>query len=159
MPKLKRFVEPGAGYFVTSVTSERRAIFRDERAVRLFLTILRDYKEELSFKVHGYVVMPDHVHLFLQPGGSASLSEIMKRVKGKFARRYNREIKPIGTVWQHSFHEEGLRNEAAFWKKMNYILENPVRKGLTASSGAFPFSSATVYLEGVEDGITDRYPA
>ena len=158
MSKLKRLEEPGAGYFVTTITRGRKPIFQDPEAARLFLTILRDYKPTPCFKVYGYVVMPDHVHLFIHPEGSAGLSEIMKRIKGKFARWYNKKVNQVGTVWQHSFHSEGVKSEKAFWKKINYILDNPVRRKLATFASDFPFSSAKAYLEYIDDGITDRYP-
>ncbi len=113
MSKLRRFEEAGAGYFVTTVSHRRRPIFQETEAVELLLGELRTYKVELSFRVYGYVIMPDHVHLILHPISVAGLSEIMKRVKGRFARRYNKNIRGIGTVWQHSFFDRGLRNESA----------------------------------------------
>ncbi len=159
MSKLRRFEEAGAGYFVTTVSHGRRSIFQETEAVELLLGELRTYKEELSFRVYGYVIMPDHVHLILHPISVAGLSEIMKRVKGRFARRYNKNIRGIGTVWRHSFFDRGLRDESALGMQIDYMHENPVRKGLAASPADYAFSSARAYLFEFDDGVTDRYSA
>ncbi|MBK8856319.1 MAG: hypothetical protein IPN11_01120 [Opitutaceae bacterium] len=80
-----------------------------------------------------YVLMPDHMHLLwlgLNPRGSDQRSAV------SFLRKQLRTaLHPAG--WQHQPHDNVLRDtdqeQGAFQRVAQYILENPVRKGLTGS--------------------------
>jgi len=128
-------------YFVTARTAQRRPLFRDHRAARLFLQELQRCREESEFLLLSFVVMPDHVHLVLVPGPRAGLSTIMRYVKGRFARTFNLACGRAGAVWQPRFYESAVRTEAQLERWVRYIEENPVREGLAASPWAYSFSS------------------
>ena len=138
-------------YFVTARTVQRRPLFHDRRAARLFLQELQACREELGFLLLSFVVMPDHVHLVLVPGPRADLPRIMQYVKGRFARTFNLARGGMGAVWQPRFFEAAVRTEAQLERWLRYIEENPVRAGLAAAPEVYPFSSAggalTVDLE------------
>jgi putative transposase len=60
----------GAGtYFVTSATFNRRRLFQVAAKADLFLEVLQNYRREGHYKLHAFVVMPDHIHLLLTPQG------------------------------------------------------------------------------------------
>jgi putative transposase len=50
-------------YFVTSATFNRRRIFQVAANAELFLEVLQQYRTEGYYKLHAFVVMPDHIHL------------------------------------------------------------------------------------------------
>ena len=54
-------------YLVTSVTYERRSLFQVEAHAELFIETLQHYRREGHFKLHAFVVMPDHVHFLITP--------------------------------------------------------------------------------------------
>jgi putative transposase len=54
-------------FFVTSVTWERRPLFRSERAATLFAETLFGYRDRGVFQLYEFVLMPDHIHLLLAP--------------------------------------------------------------------------------------------
>ena len=138
-------------YFVTARTLQRRPLFRDRWAARLFLQELQGCREELGFLLLSFVVMPDHVHLVVVPGPGADLPRIMQHVKGRFARTFNLARGGTGAVWQARFYESAVRTEVQLERWVRYIEENPVRAGLATSPEVYAFSSAggalTVDLE------------
>jgi putative transposase len=129
-------------YFVTARTSQRRPLFRDRCAARLFLRELQGCREELGFLLLSFAVMPDHVHLVVVPGPGADLPRIMQHVKGRFGRTYNLARGGTGAVWQPRFYESAVRTDMQLERWVRYIEENPVRAGLATSPRAYPFSSA-----------------
>jgi len=47
-------------------------------------------------------VMPDHIYLIIQPNLKRyNISQIMKHIKGSFARRYNNLTYKNGPIWQN----------------------------------------------------------
>ena len=107
----------------------------------MFLEELRRCREELGFLLLSFVVMPDHVHLLLVPGSTADLPQIMRYIKGRFARAFNLTRGAAGAVWQQRFFESAARTEAQLKRWVRYIEDNPVRAGLAAAPKSYAFSS------------------
>ncbi len=79
------------------------------------------------------MVMPDHTHLILKPRDSYNLSRIMKGIKGVSARRVNELRQAAGSVWQDESWDRILRDSDEFEEKLQYMIDNPVKKGLAVS--------------------------
>ena len=84
MAKLRRYLEPGASYFVTSVVKDREKIFLSEKACKLLIVTMQFYKYYLDYKIYAFVIMPDHIHAIIQPGDEFNISVIMNKIKGNF---------------------------------------------------------------------------
>ena len=69
--RLRRATGNGQTYFVTSNTAERKPFFRHERWAKLFLETLYGYRPERYLSLHGFVLMPDHFHVLITPGGKS----------------------------------------------------------------------------------------
>lgn len=78
-------------FFVTSVTWERRPIFRSERAARLFLDSLFNYRDRHIFQLYSFVLMPDHLHLLLAPKPTIAVERAMQFIKGGYSYRFMKE--------------------------------------------------------------------
>jgi REP element-mobilizing transposase RayT len=61
-----RHNQPGDIHFVTFKTQNNLPSFKDERNCDLFLEILNKLRQELRFKIFGFVILWDHVHLLIQ---------------------------------------------------------------------------------------------
>jgi len=88
--------------------------------------------------------MPDHVHLLLSPlsdsqGRPYALSEILKGIKGTSAIAVNKALGRKGKVWQSESFDHILRSEESLADKGDYLLNNPVRKGLAANPEEYPW--------------------
>jgi len=59
-----------------------------------------------------------------------SLAEIMNAVKGASAHRVNKRLGRKGRVWQPESFDHVLRSSESLDAKIQYLLENPVRRGL-----------------------------
>ncbi len=105
--------------------------------------------------IHGMVVMPDHVHLIFTPlqdpeGNPYGLGEIMHSIKGASAKSINRALNRSGHVWQDESFDHILRSEEGIRSKVEYICQNPVRKGLVASEEDYPWLWRE-WVEGLKD--------
>ena len=108
--RVGRFSEPERIYLLTSTVHKRQPIFTDVALGRLLVAELRSAQDDALVESLAWVVMPDHLHwlLVLKRG---SVSELMRRVKGRSARRINSTLKGHGKVWQDGYHDRALRRE------------------------------------------------
>ncbi|MFQ3675256.1 MAG: transposase [Endomicrobiia bacterium] len=162
--KLKHYFEKGNIYFVTSVVKDRKKIFTDLKTTRFLLITIAYHKYVLNFLLFGYVIMQEHFHLLLQPCDKYDISRIMKDIKGNFSRKYNEFLNPTPVssrhlnvgyvkgfkyeyfpVWQKEYYESCVRDEKDFVQKLNYIHNNPVKRGLVNSAEEYEFSSYHQY--------------
>ena len=158
MSNIKRYKDDGYVYFVTTNTYGRKEIFRNQRACEFLRSIISYYKFVFKFRLYSYCIMPDHMHMIIQAlSKQYDISTIMKEIKGTFGREYNILIRKRGDIWQRKFYDSVVRNERDIITKINYILENPVRKNMAKEATDYEFSSARAYLLNKKDYITDIY--
>src|SRR5580658_207992 len=69
-----RLISPPGTYFVTFSTWQRRRLFVVENYARLFLQTLYRYRREGRYKLHAFVLMPEHVHLLLTSAHDVTLN-------------------------------------------------------------------------------------
>ena len=121
----------GSTYFVTFRT---KGCTLPLAARRLVLEACRYFDDE-RFTLWTAVVMPDHVHLLLQPEESAPgewwpLSSILHSIKTYTAREVNRLLGRSGQLWLDESFDRLVRGEEELLEKWKYIRMNPVKKGL-----------------------------
>jgi putative transposase len=116
-----------------------RALLQSERNAALFIDVLRSHVREGKFKIHDFVVMPDHVHLLITLSGRMTIEKAMQLIKGRFSYRLKKEHGYRGEVWQRGFWELRVEDQESFVRHREYIAQNPVRKGLVSTPEEFPF--------------------
>jgi len=105
----------------------------------LFIDVLRSYVAAKKFKVHDFVVMPDHVHVLLTVNDDMSIEKAVQFVKGGFSYRLKKEHGYAGEVWQHGFSEVRVNDRESFLRHRQYIAQNPVKRGMADSPEEFPY--------------------
>jgi REP element-mobilizing transposase RayT len=114
---------------------------RDERVAKMIVDALRYGEVKGLYRMHAFVVMPNHVHVLWTP--LTGHSEIMQWLKGTTARRANRVLGRHGKLWQDESFDHCTRNQREFDNVNAYIEFNPVSAGLVAHVQDWPWSSAS----------------
>lgn len=91
----------------------------------------------VTITLHAAVIMPDHVHLLFTArrdpeGWTFALPEILRAIKGMSARSINILLGRRGSVWQDESFDHVLRGNESLRETVEYIRQNPVRKGLVS---------------------------
>jgi putative transposase len=97
------------------------------------------YQAQRKYRLHGFVIMPDHLHVLITPACDISLERAVQLIKGGFSYR----LKSRCPVWQESFTNHRIRDVVDFEQHVEYIHQNPVRAGLVLEAAQYPYSSAT----------------
>ena len=125
MPRRPRLIEPGGIYHVTSHGVDTIRIFREDRDRILFLNLLAPAARRFGWDVFLVCLMDTHIHLLLQVD-EPTLSVGMERVKGDYARAYNRIYGRRGHLFEGRFGSRQIASEAHLLNTIRYIAMNPV---------------------------------
>jgi putative transposase len=136
-----RIQAPGA-YFITAETWQRRQIFRKDASARIVIETLLDCRERGFYRLHAFVLMPDHLHAILTPGPTTSLEKALQMIKGGSSYRIGKELLSRFPVWQPGFHEHRIRSQEDYRQHQHYIELNPVKAKAVSTPPDYPYSSA-----------------
>jgi len=88
---LPRFNETSYAHFVTTKTFENKPLFKDKKCCEILLKDINFYWNKLGFKLIGYVIMPNHLHLIVwwdvEEYPKLAISKVMHSIKGLSAQR------------------------------------------------------------------------
>ena len=164
----KRIYLDRAIYFVTTRTKNGFPFFGNKDMSNLLVKEILLVQKIKKFNLFGYVIIPDHIHLLIQPNSVENISRIMFSIKKHYAheanrilgynskkpapttvsgqtfariREYvdNRKIKGKRFYWQLSFHDHIIRDEKDLYTHIEYIRYNPVKHGLTKDGEEYPY--------------------
>lgn len=154
MSRYQRSTTPGTSYFFTLVSYLRRPVLCDEPVRVALRHAIQTTRRELPFSIDAWVLLPDHLHcIWTLPEGDASFSarwsKIKRRVSLACRSEYRKEelLTPSrrrrheSTVWQRRYWEHMIRDDADMAAHFDYVHYNPVRHGLVAQAGDWPWSS------------------
>jgi putative transposase len=125
-------------YFVTAVTAGRRRLFQVRANAELLQRTLLDYRHQGRFQLHSFVIMPDHFHAIITPAPDISLEKAMQFIKGGFSFR----LRSKREVWMRSFNQTQILSGQKFAATLEYIEQNPVRRGLVQTAAEYAYGSA-----------------
>ena len=136
--RLDRFYTSCPIYFVTACTQARNRWLSCTEIHKCF-TAFCTRGAERGALVGRYVLMPDHLHLFVafQPG-ELNLSDWMKSLKNTLSKTLREMGKPA-PHWQDGFFDHVLRSSESYGQKWLYSRENPVRSGLVSRPMDWPY--------------------
>jgi putative transposase len=106
------------------------------------MRVLYDYRAQRKFRLHEFVIMPDHFHLLLTVECGMTIERAVQFIKGGFAFRAGRELGFSAPVWQRGFSEVRILDGDAFTRTGEYIRNNPVVRNLVSDVERYPYSSA-----------------
>lgn len=139
--KPTRVISPPGTYFVTSITWQRRSLFVADPMARLFLQTLYAYRRQAKFRLHAFVLMPEHFHLLLTSGGIA-LERAMQLIKGGYSHAVKERLGNGIEIWERGFTDHRIRDAEDWEHHRMYIHRNPVARKLVVNASEFRYCSA-----------------
>lgn len=159
MPQYRRLWCPGGTYFFTHTLRQRDGNDLLVRQVELLRESVRVVRESHPFRIHGWVVLPDHLHCVIElPDGEADFAIRWRLIKMIFSRSLplrdkrfslNRSQRERG-IWQRRYWEHLIRDEADLRAHLDYLHFNPVKHGLVERVADWPYST---FHRLVRDGV------
>ncbi len=151
MPRRPRISLPGY-YHVLNRGVNRDNIFLDDKDKGTFLAFLDLSRNIYQLTVHSYCILDNHYHLLLETTRD-NLSLAVRYINSRYAAYFNKKMQRVGPLWQGRFKSWYVHDEEYFWLLLRYIEMNPVKAGLAAKIGDYPFSSAYAASRGQKTEI------
>jgi putative transposase len=129
MSRLRRVELHSRFFFVT--TNLRRGIrpFSDSE-FGILGSAIEVVRSRTKLALCAYCFMPDHWHAIVLPAEGSSISDILMRAKILAQRQISKARLSRDGIWQSRFYDRILRSRREFDETLEYIHQNPVRKGL-----------------------------
>ncbi len=160
-----KFGESGYPHFVTCTIVGWQPVFTRTDLVEIVLDSWRFLHDRDRMHLLGYVILENHLHMIatgehlskevgdfksytarriidrLLEMGSISTLEILQYFK--LPHKTNREYQ----LWQEGSHPKLIADDATLWQKLEYIHNNPVRRGYVDDPIHWRYSSARNYAK------------
>ena len=125
-----RIEHPGAYYHVMARGNRRERIYRDEDDCRFFLKTLGEACGMTGWRIHAWVLMSNHYHLFIETP-EANLVSGMQWLQNTYTRRYNVRHRLWGRLFGDRYKAVLVEGDGYYYQTLlDYIHLNPVRAGL-----------------------------
>ena len=163
MGRWKNISLEGYTYFITTKIRDYVKVFETKPYFDIILENLNFYRHKFGFKLWAYVIMPEHIHLMIHLADKNDLSKIMEEFKRYTSKQILAKLKQHEKVhlvelftianpkkekhmvWEEGFRGLGIRSERGFNIKVNYIHNNPVKRGLAEKPEDYIYSSYRNY--------------
>jgi len=142
-------------YFVTFNTHTRASLLATPRVHAAFIEYCLS-AGDFRIGIGRYVLMPDHIHLFVcfGIGCATTLSTWIKGLKRKLDyvllskghKPVERPGQKLSSFWKPGFHDHLLRSDESYAAKCDYVFQNPVRAGLVSRAEDWPYAGEIVRI-------------
>ena len=144
MPTPKRKISSLGIYHVIYRGINKQDVFEDAEDAERFLETLRRFQPICGFKLLGYCLMSNHVHLIIKPG-ETPLGRIFQRVIPSFVYWYNRKYERVGSLFQSPFNSTPINSDNQLLIAVRYVHRNPVKAGICTKPKDYKYSSFKNY--------------
>jgi len=138
---------PGAYHHVTQRGNNRHDVFFVDDDRRVYLELLREQAERFEFRVEGYCLMTNHVHVVGVPEQEESLAKAIGRTHFLYSHYINKMHGRSGHLWQNRFYSCAMDDGHAF-NALCYAELNPVRAAVVKKAWDYAWSSAAAHCGG-----------
>jgi putative transposase len=129
-------------YFITFNTHHRRKLLANDRVHTRFVDFARA-GEPRGIAIGRYVIMPDHVHLFVRGNQDFLLTQWIRLLKRNLATGIPTRL----PHWQKGFFDHLIRHSESYAEKWEYVCQNPVRAGLVRHVSDWPWQGELERIE------------
>ncbi len=121
-----------------------RNLFLDNEDRRVFIEKLLSAKTNGGFKLYGFCLMDNHVHLLMKE--SEDIGTSIKRITIGYVQWHNNKHGRTGHLFQNRYNSEVVESEDYLLTVLRYIHNNPQKAKIVKNVGDYPWSSYRQYL-------------
>jgi len=155
MPRGARILLENVLYHIINRGNQKERIFLEESDYQEYLRILKHYKIKFRFKVFGYCLMPNHVHIMVELKNPQDLAKIMQCLTQTYTKWFNKKYEKIGHLWQGRFKNMAIQKDDYLINCISYVEANPVRAGIVKCPADYLWSSYKDRVFGNKNALLD----
>jgi putative transposase len=148
---------PGGTWFFTVNLLQRRGNDQLTREIELLRAVVTNVRRRHPFRIHAWVVLPDHLHCVIQlPEGDTNFALRWRLIRMGFSKGIAKTERRSAVrirrgergIWQRRYWEHLIRDSADFRAHMDYVHIDPLKHGLVERVVDWPFSTFHRLVEG-----------
>ncbi|MBC7750342.1 MAG: transposase [Candidatus Saccharibacteria bacterium] len=162
-----KITDETAVHFVTCTVLHWLPVFTNQDSVGIVIDSLKFLQQE-GIKIYAWVILENHLHLVIQSNNTLSkdlarfkrhtASKIFALLRERNATTLLDQFKHYKTAhkvdrelqfWQEGSHPELIANDLILRQKVEYIHQNPIKRGYVDQAEHWRYSSARSYLGSV----------
>ena len=158
-----KIYEPTKPHFITSTILHWIPVFTNQESVEILIQSFKHLQKSDDLKVFAYVILENHFHLV---ASSSDISKSMQKFKSFTAKEILQLLQTKGVktileqlafykkahktttqyqLWQEGIQPKLIENEEMMINKIEYIHNNPVKRGYVEKAEHWRYSSARDY--------------
>ncbi|MFA5069094.1 MAG: transposase [Candidatus Omnitrophota bacterium] len=141
MPGSPRVYINNGCYHIIARGNQKQQIFKQDGDYLKYLVLLKKYKKIYSFKMYGYCLMLNHIHILGQVANAPNLSKFIQVVNRTYTAHFNNSYNKVGHLWQGRFKSKIIVKDQYLINCVNYIECNSVRANLVSNPDEYMWSS------------------
>ncbi len=128
-------------YHIINRGNNHQTIFFCKNDYQFFIHSLELAKEKYPCKIYTFILMPNHIHLLLEPiREGQNLPNFMKHITQRYAQYINKCYQRTGTLWEGRFKSSAISTDQYLLACSRYIEMNAVRAGIVKLPEQYDFS-------------------
>ncbi|MEI6631303.1 MAG: transposase [bacterium] len=147
MPRLPRIYIENSLYYITSRGNQAESIFRDKEDYMMYLELLKKYKEQHSFRLFAFTLMPQQLNLLLEVEEGSTISAIMHDVTSNYTKYFNNRYQRQGHLFQARFKSAIIEKGPYLLSTISYMHLLPMQFGLSKNPESYAYTSLAYYLD------------
>jgi len=136
-----RLVLNNGCYHITTRGNQRQKVFIQGENYEKYLEKLKKYKRKYHFRLYGYCLMPNHVHLIGEVDKKENLAKFMQGINRSYTAYFNKTYRKVGHLWQGRFKSKIITKDEYIINSINYMELNPVRVNIARTPQEYRWSS------------------
>ncbi|MDP3791417.1 MAG: transposase [Candidatus Omnitrophota bacterium] len=141
MPKGPRIVLDNVLYHIMTRGNQKQKVFIEESDFGEYLDRVRRYKRKYKFRLYGFCLMPNHIHLIGAVEDKENLAKFMHGINRSYTSYFNEKYHKVGHLWQGRFNSKIITMDPYAIDCMNYVELNPVRAEMVRMPSEYRWSS------------------
>jgi putative transposase len=162
-----RIHEPDRAHFVTSTIVEWLPVFTTAACCDILVRSFDHCRNQKGLRIHAWIILDNHFHAIL---AAPDLSAVLRSLKSYTAKLLIEQVASEGRewllnqlrhfraahkpseyqIWQEGSHPQAISTDEIMQQKLEYLHNNPVKRGFVSSPEHWRYSSAHEWLPGAQ---------
>lgn len=148
MPRLPRIYFEGALNYVIAEADHNEELFKDDADYNSYLCLVKKYKEQYQFKLFSFLLMPNKIHLLIEPVPETTISQIMHDINSAYTKYLNSRYEKTGHLFKERFRVILIEKQSYLATLSRLIHLLPVEANLAKRPEDYRWDSYQAFLSG-----------
>ncbi|MEM6811557.1 MAG: transposase [Pseudomonadota bacterium] len=156
MARQARIIIPHSCHHVSQRGNRGDNIFFEKADYQYYLSLLKEQLNHFDLSLYSYTLLPNQIHLLLEPKSETSLSRAIGETNRQYTRYINQKHNWTGHLFQNRFFSYAMDEQYAL-RAARFIETLPVTAMITDKPQNFLWSSAKFRIKNIQNDFLKSF--